>query len=239
MRKDKFLLGLIIGGALLVAGLFSFLKPHSSEVATGQLKPSQLDFRESNQIKPPEKLVVTAPPQTEVALSPDLKEEDKKKIKTFEEILNSKNDNDPRVDSELKSLSAEVHQNLQKAYSQMPKENRNGRGFVAFLIARDLKSVEDARFLKGIYEENPCLSFQDCSKEGPSDPHIDGINQTSLNYPQLAALYQLERKLESQPDLLNQPEMRNELLSVLREAQQFPSDSVQKRAQNILSKFKL
>jgi len=239
-KNKKLFLGLLLG-ALLFAGLFFVKGRKATPEKISQLKPSQLDFTQGNQIqeaKPVGPAVKTEIPQ-KVEQVGSLAGEDQKKWKSFIEILRSKNDNDPRIDQELKDLSPEMHLKLREAYQTLPKEDRNGRGLVAFLISRDLKTVEDAEFLKTIYQESPCLGFQNCETEMQEEPHLSSINQTSLNYPQVAGLYQLERRLGSQADLLKDPEMRKQISEILREARQFPADSVQKKAEKIQKQYGL
>lgn len=241
MQSKTFQIG-ILSGALLLAGLFYFRTKHEEAPIEARLKPSQMDFSKSNQLPGPTTSTTLADSKTtkiELKKTGELSEADQKKWTVFEEILNSKNDNDPRVDQELRHLSPEMHQNLRAAYSGLPAENRNGRGFIAFLVARDLKDVQDVQFIKEIFQESPCLSFQSCGQAGAPDPHFDGINETSLNYPQLASLYQIQKQLESNPGILNSSEMKNSIKDTLREARQFPSSAVQNRAREIQEKFGL
>lgn len=231
----------ILTGALLITGLF-LIWPTGKQRATEGLKPSDFDFKVGNypaKVKQTE--IFNEKPKPVIKLDPQqtLSQEDQKKWQTFQEIIFSRNDNDPRIDGELKDLSTVMHENLHKAYEALPDEDRNSRGLIAFLIARDLKTAADAEFLKKIYEESPCLSFDNCSVAAPADPHFDGVNQTSLNYPQLAGLYQLEKKLQSNPDILRNPELRRKVTDLLREARQFPSDPIQQRAEAIRSQHGL
>lgn len=226
----------------MITGLFLLWPSSKHQLATEPSKPSHYDFTSGNH--PEKKSLQEAPnPQlpkpSKLVAKSLISAEDQKKWQLFQAAIESKNDNDPRIDSDLADLSPEMHENLRQAYEALAAENRNGRGLVAFLIARDLKSPEDVDFLKKIYQESPCLSFSNCATEAPPDPHLDGINQTSLNYPQLAGLYQLERKLEAQPEMLGNAEMRARLSAMLREARQFPADAVQKRAEQIQSRYGL
>ncbi|MEZ0391170.1 MAG: hypothetical protein ACAH59_03070 [Pseudobdellovibrionaceae bacterium] len=233
VRTKKIFAGIFFG-ALLVAGLFFFGTEKKPE-----LKPSKIDFKESN--RPIEKVESSPANQAPFQWPEDnsLNSEDQKKWDILTEILESKNDNDPRLDQELRHLSPQMHQKLRKAYDLLSLESRNERGTIAFLLARDLQTLEDAEFITEIYQEKPCLGFQDCTKEDGTDPHLEGINQTSLNYPQLAALYQLGKRLESNLELLKNPEMKKQISDLLREARQFPAAAVQKRAEDIQKQFGL
>lgn len=243
LSKNRYL---VLGiGALFIAGLFLFWpNKQVDQTNPSELKPSQLDFSTSNQIQPPSYPGDQANSERElpkqIIESQSLPSQDQEKWQSLVEILASKNDNDPRIDSELKVLSAELHDKLRKTYHELPKEDRNGRGMMVFLIARDLKIPEDAEFLKTIYQERPCLSFENCeASSGGQDPHLSGLDQTSLNYPQIAGLYQLEKRLERDPQILQVFAIRRQLSEALREARQFPSDAVQKKAEQIQKKYNL
>ncbi len=203
------------------------------------MKPSQFDFRQGNAPRQSEEVKIVEPQSIQFKPDSRLTDVELKKLTAFHEILNSKKDNDPRIDSELKELSPQFKATLSEIYAQLPVESRNGRGLITFLVARDLESVQDARFLQQVFQEAPCLSLQNCTSLAPSDPHMDGINQTSLSYPQLAALFQLERRLESNQDLLQNPEIKAEVSNILREARQFPVGAVQDRAESIQIKLGL
>lgn len=164
---------------------------------------------------------------------------DQKKWQLITESINNPNDNDQRVDSELKDLSSEMHALIREAYAKTKMENRNGRGFLAFLIARDMKTLEDIKFLGEIYQESPCLGMNDCTKQEDADPHIDSINQTSLNYPQFVTLYQIERRLDAHPELLKDPAFRAEVEGLLREAKQFPAPEISARVEALQEKLGL
>jgi hypothetical protein len=246
-ENDKRTKTILLVGALLVgAGLFFYQHSHNQPA----LKPSDVDFSRGNH--PAEQpaaasaigggkapAAATERPKMNLDAPTGLSEKEAAQWKIFQEVITSRNDNDPRVDQELRTLSPQMHEALRRTYQQMPAENRNSRGLVVFLIARDLTSVEDAQFLTAIYQEQPCLSMADCSQAGTSDPHMDAVNQTSLNYPQLAGLYQLEHRLESAPEILQNPEIRQEISNALREAKQFPGAALQRRAEDIQKKYGL
>lgn len=173
-------------------------------------------------------------------VSKKLSIEDQKRWDLIQQHLSMSNDNDQKVDVELSQLSEPLREKIKEAYSSLPMENRNGRGFLAFLVARDLKSTKDLEFLKGIYEEGTCLSLSDCNAEAPSDPHLDSINNTSLNYPQMVTLYQLRKKIEDNPKILEEPGVKESLMGLLREARQFPAAGISSRAEaieEIISKY--
>lgn len=168
---------------------------------------------------------------TEVAkLSP----EDQKKWSEFNEILNSKNDNDPRIDTSLKHMSQALHDVIIKKYQEIPPEQHNERGLVTFLISRDLQSAQDMEFIKSVYNEKPCLSLANCSVADPNpDPHHSSANNTTLDYQQLAALYQLEAQLNKNPDLIRDPKFR----AMIDAAAMYDSPAVKRKAEELKARY--
>ncbi len=247
-QNNKKYLSFVLIIALLLAGLFYFLRPHSADVVSElPLKPSQMTFADSNKFREPElqSADTTAAmqqnggqPTTAVADAP-LLPEDQKKIEILDEILKSKNDNDPRINSELKSLNAEVHRALIAKYNRLAPEDRNARGTIVFLIARDLKSTADLDFIEKVYQESPCLSLGDCGKAANEEGDHLGADQTTTNYPQLVALYQLDQQLGRRPELLSDPAFRSRFVAVLNEADNFAVPAVNLRAQQIRKKYGL
>lgn len=247
--KSKFFIIFSILGALFLTGLFFFKKQVSTpELASRFEKPSQLDFSQSNQItevKPVrEQATVTQPnlsssDQHELPKAQKLLGVDQEKWNVFKIILQSKNDNDRRLDSDLKQMSPAVHEALYETYETLPDEDRNGRGLITFLIARNISTAEDLQFLKKVYQETPCLSLADCKTLGPDDSHHSSVEQTTLTYPQMSALYMLEKQLSEQPQLLSQASFRSGVIQVLIQAESFPVVSVQNKARTIRMKFNL
>lgn len=209
-------------------------------------KPSQVDFTKSNQIQEPAGDLPMAPPEVTEPESPDieisvqsLSEPEQKLWKSFEEILKSRNDSDPRV-NDLKNLSTEFRKTLYAKYTSLKPEDRNGRGFIVFLIAKEIRSASDLEFLQTVYQEQPCFSLENCSGGvADDDPHESGVNQTTLSYPQLAGLYQLEKQLEANSGLLKDPNLRSGVLATLRQAESFAVPLIRQRAEQIRKKFKL
>ena len=129
-----------------------------------------------------------------------LSAQDLKKLELFKAVIESGKDNDPRVDKELKDLSPALKNALREEYQKLPKEHRNGRGFIAFLIGRSLADISDVTFLEQVVNEEPCLSFKDCSTPGPmyeeAEEHSTNV---TLNYPQIVASRMLKQNLAKAP----------------------------------------
>lgn len=241
MKTNKVFVSLIVG-ALLIAGLFFVVNRDDLP-----FKPSQLDFTKSNELQESAGEAPIAPPEPTIEETVDdsisqalvsMSEPEQKLWANFEEILKSRNDSDPRV-NELKNLSPEFHKALIEKYSSIKMEDRNSRGFIVFLVAKDLKSASDLEFLQKVYQEAPCLSLENCTVSGNDDSHSAGVNQTTTNYPQLVGLYQIEKQLDTNPDLLKDPAMRAGILATLKQAEAFPVPAVHDRAEKIRLKFKL
>lgn len=249
--KKKSILIVFIG-ALLLAGLFLFAR-QQSQISPENLKPSQLNFSESNELPKTAATRFTdattesgpkatdqneVPSKVSIALN-KLQNEDLKKWQTFESILSSKNDNDPRIDQEFKHISSDLKIALMEKYATIPAESRNDRGLISFLVARDLNSTADTDFLKKVFEEPPCLSLADCKTIGPDDAHHSGINQTTLEYPKMAALYQIEKRLTEHPEILSNPSLREGIVADLRQAEACPVPMIQQKALQIRTRFQL
>ncbi len=229
-------------GALLLAGLFLY-KPNKYLAKTEIVKPSQLDFSNSNQIQTKKLSVMTneksvqktTPSEVQPALEPN----EQVKWLVFEDILNTKNDNDPRLDLEFKRLSPEFHRALYERYDKLSPEDHNAKGLIAYLVTRDLQTTDDAGFLKKVFQEAPCLSLPDC-KANPSE-HADhsAADQTTVVYEKLAVLYSLEQHLEKDPKFLNSLIQRNAVVEILIQAEAFPVPVVHEKARAIRSRFGL
>lgn len=121
-------------------------------------------------------------------------------LKVLDEILATKNDNDPRMDTELRGLSPTSKRMMEDRYRSLAPEKRNERGTVAFLVGREISSADDVAFMEGILSESPCLSLGDCSREDKNmdDEHLHpetGL-AVSLAYPQMVALHSIESQIE-------------------------------------------
>jgi hypothetical protein len=231
----------VVLGVLLLAGFLIYNyrnRPHHKEpTGLGPIRKSlpQTSTEPSTSLTaakpsatPPAAALIEAAPKT-------LSVDEQKKWEALREILSSKNDNDPRLDKDLKNLSQNFHAELYDVYQKLPMEKRNERGLVAFLIARDLKSEKDFDFLKSIYNESPCLSLGDCTTRAASDPHLSNIDEGSMNYPQLTVLYQLQSQLNAKNKAFENGGFREQLKGLLTQAAQFPVPNVQKKAEEIRS----
>lgn len=116
------------------------------------------------------------------------------KVAILEDILRSRNDNDPRLDRDFLGLSSETKAEFRAKYRALPPERRNERGIIVFLLGKNLTAPEDWAFLRDVAGEPPCLSLADCAKASAGDgAHGDDV---TLAYPSLVALRQAHRAIE-------------------------------------------
>jgi len=120
------------------------------------------------------------------------------KLALLEEILLSRNDNDPRLDTAFNDLSLQDKRLFRRKYRQLPAESRNELGTVVYLLGRNLKTAEDWAFLREVVTAPPCLSLGDCSAESAAkrDNHVAAGAELTLSYPALMALKRAERILQ-------------------------------------------
>lgn len=137
------------------------------------------------------------PSTRRIAVAPPVSPEALNKVKTLEDILRSKNDNDPRLDHDFNDLSSEAKVLFEEKYRAIPAERRNARGTVVYLLGKNLKTPEDWEFFREVALEPPCLSLSDCTKKPApgSDEEATG-DEVTLAYPSLVALRQARRVIE-------------------------------------------
>ncbi len=155
-----------------------------------------------------------------------------RKLQILKEIFTSKNDNDPRLDQDLKELTPHTKQALEEKYNSLHTELRNERGTLVFLIGRNLNSKEDFDFFRKVVSEAPCLSLNDCTNSINTSDSSDDNNavEITLNYPQIVALKSLKSYLIKNP---SSPEAK----SVLEEALKSKSRLVAQMASEIIKKL--
>lgn len=76
-------------------------------------------------------------------------------LRILGEIFVSKNDNDPRLDSDLRKLDEEAKAAFRAKYRALPPELRNERGTIVFLLGRNLTTAGDYAFMKNVLSEPP------------------------------------------------------------------------------------
>ncbi|MFI5349030.1 MAG: hypothetical protein ACHQ2Z_05775 [Elusimicrobiota bacterium] len=137
-----------------------------------------------------------SPPTQFITVGP-YTEKERGTVATLEEILRSKNDNDPRLDHDFNDLSPNEKLLFVQKYNEIPEENRNERGTIVYLLGRNLRTHQDWEFLHFVVHEPPCLSLANCTQKASpgSDEEATG-DEVTLAYPSLVALRQARRALE-------------------------------------------
>ena len=157
------------------------------------------------------------------------------KVATLNEILESRNDNDPRLDSDLRDLTPEDRRELREFYRTLEWEDRNGRGTTIFLLGRNIDSEEDLDFFVEVLSEPPCLSLRNCEKaEAEFLPGVDNHDSTkeiTLAYPQVVALKSLEREFGRESAL------RDMFMETLTVAVDNRNPRISRMAQSILASW--
>lgn len=173
---------------IVVAGFFFSKKPFNSPL---EAKVSE------------ETTGVSAPPGSSSPVMSEPSASEEKQVEVLESVLQARNDNDPRLDTDLKVLSEGSKKAFVKKYDSLAAEKRNERGTIVFLLGRNLQTEADIVFMGKVLREEPCRDLNNCRgdpQRGDSHNEI-GIDVT-LAYPQIVALKSLERILaqgEAQP----------------------------------------
>jgi hypothetical protein len=128
------------------------------------------------------------------------------KLTELEEILRSRNDNDPRLDRDFIGLPAEAKDAFRAAYRALPRERRNERGTIVYLLGKNLTEREDWDFLREVTSEAPCLSLADCANASTAAGQPG--DEITLAYPSLVAVRQAARSAE---EGASKPEARSVL----------------------------
>lgn len=116
---------------------------------------------------------------------------DLSQLAELEEILSSRNDNDPRLDRDFIGLSPDAKRLLRAKYRSTPRERLNERGTIVYLLGKNLTEPADWAFILEVASEPPCLSLSDCSKRSGAAGALG--DEVTLAYPSLVALRQAAR----------------------------------------------
>ncbi|MBI5247411.1 MAG: hypothetical protein HY923_09530 [Elusimicrobia bacterium] len=112
-------------------------------------------------------------------------------LRELEEILASRNDNDPRLDRDFLGLSPDAKRLFRAKYRSTPRERLNERGTIVYLLGKNLTESADWAFILEVAAEPPCLSLADCSKRSAEGGALG--DEVTLAYPSLVALRQAAR----------------------------------------------
>jgi hypothetical protein len=195
--KKKILIGTVF--SVLGVGLISLL--WKSELRFPQRFPLDQSFKRNREPDAKEPGPFQQIHSVKKPFPNSLTQESANKIQILDEILLSKNDNDPRLDHDFGNLSLETKDAFINKYNRLTLEERNERGTIVFLLGKNIQSDKDLEFFQGVILESPCLSLSDCSKTLPLDSiHDESQQEITLVYPQLMALKSIERYLNQNPN---------------------------------------
>ena len=248
--------GLILGAVIMSLAGWMILRPGffvSSGGAEKAQTPDSTNLNSGNQQSAQAQQAVNSGAGGALAPAPDagsatqqgtpLDLTDQRKIALVTEILKSKNDNDPRMDTELRDLSPAAKAVLQKKYSEIEPEKRNARGTMVFLLGREIKDASELGFFKSVLQEKPCLSLENCEKapggHSGEEEHLEAINETTANYPQLLAVRALAHRANDLVDTGQEGSpLYTAILATLKEALQSPNPKVVEAAGRALEELK-
>lgn len=211
----------------------------ATQTIVSRTQPDAIQQTPAGEVASDASLVSSPAPATVVMT---IEENSMPEMKVLDEIFQSKNDNDPRMDQVLKNFSDPVKAAIRKKYAAIKPEHRNERGTIVFLIGRELSegrgSTDDVNFLKDVLLEKPCFNLADCSKSAPpmspEEEHVQGINETTAMYPQLMNLRYLKLSLEGGNLSIN---LKSEVLAALESAKNSPNPRVAQEALAILQSY--
>lgn len=192
----------LLGGYYYWSKTAANTQPQVSAVVKDNIPPIQdRGIEGRNAVKLPEK----KPPNNESQVRPVLV-----KDKILDDILARRDDNDPRLDSELRVLDEPTKAVFRRKYRALEKEKLNERGTIVFLLGRNIRSKTDINFLASVIRESPCLSLSNCSQAPQTiDEHVFHASgmEVTLAYPELVTLRSvatfLKTKSGSDAALLN------------------------------------
>ncbi len=117
------------------------------------------------------------------------------RLTLLREVLASRNDNDPRLDLAFAELTPAEKREFRDEYRRLPREARNERGTIVFLLGRAMDGPDDWAFMTEVAGEAPCLSLAACDKSGARPADEAAGEEVTLAYPALVALKQAEAAL--------------------------------------------
>src|SRR6185437_1737577 len=135
-----------LAAALLVVSVVGWLWLNRAKPVS-KPTPVASDIIESPKGPSPSAPRAAPPPAAAAPASPAAK------VALLGEILESRNDNDPRLDTEFRHLDQPTKQALIDYYHRLPVEDANGRGTIVFLLGREIRGPGDLPFFDQVLAE--------------------------------------------------------------------------------------
>ena len=149
-------------------------------------------------------VALTPQSNEKIEMEPALTAPEIKQLQTLESILVSKNDNDPRLDTDFHDLSPAAKKLLKEKYRSLQPESLNEKGTVVFLLGQNIQGPDDLTFFGEVLSEPPCRSLESCQRAqapGADEEHSGLGTEITLAYPQIVSLKALDNYLTlSKPD---------------------------------------
>ena len=158
-----------------------------------------------------------------------------KKVELLQAILAAHNDNDPRLDGELRVLDEPTKKLFRERYSSLPREEQNQRGTIVFLLGRNLNGEKDFQFLGDVLREPPCLSLENCDTPPARVNREEAASDLALSYAQAVALTSLENLLNDKNT--KSQATRESAVALIKEGARSPSPTIARLGQKLASRF--
>lgn len=210
-------------------------EPQGYTAASAQERQDQISLSAMH-AEPAPAAISGAAPRTGQGINASIA--DLAQLRILDQILAAKNDNDPRLDHELRMLTPAAKALMRDRYTTTAVEKRNQRGTIVYLLGREMSSSDDVAFMHSVLSEPACLSLKSCGTEDNAsmtsdDHHHDGVNEVTLSYPQIVALKSIE-------SYLNQPAanpLSPQLLAEIESASRSPIRKVASMAEEISRQY--
>jgi hypothetical protein len=122
-----------------------------------------------------------------------LEPKDLRKIVVLQELMDSKNERDPRIEKDLSDLSPEVKSVVETLYTETPASQTQERGMIVLVLGRQITQKADIDFLKQVLMEKPRANGDAHAKA--ADAKLSDANP--VYYPQVVAMRSLVEQYRS------------------------------------------
>jgi hypothetical protein len=212
--------GIIFGFLGAVVVLLFFLFSNRREI----LKSQRVDQPAvSASITPSPESVEAAKPSPTPSLPKSalkLAPKDLRKIVVLQELMELKDEHDPRIEKDLSGLSAEVKSVIETLYEETPPDHAQERGIIVLVIGRQIAQKADIDFLKSVLMEKT---------QAKGDAK-------QAYYPQVVAVRTLVEQYRSlRGNMRADKTLAPNILEALREATHAPSARVSSDAEDAIN----
>lgn len=242
-KKILITISVIVGGFFFYSSYSSHLMDDEGEVIENEIQQIDNTTKESTSTKSksfiePVEIGKRSQLVEKEKILTSLNVEDQRKLKIVQEILISENDNDPRINTEFENLSLKLKMSLFDQYQALAGEKRKQKALIVLLLSRQIQTNEDVELLKKVFEDQQCLSLQDCKvKTTETDFYNAAMEEIIINYPQMILLYEISKHLSSLDSPLRESKLRYEVRPLLAVAVQNGTPAVRSKAQELIARY--